>query len=89
MAQGWVIVAEGEGATAQIVNGDLHEGVHKFMCLCGKPWQECLDAGIKNDVRQLNDDHEWTRDEDGDNFSIHWKHETGRISLFALHGDPA
>ena len=85
MAQGWVIVAQGEGATARVLKGEMHQEVHDFMCFCGKPWKECGDSVIAEEVAMIDDRDNWALDEDGDLFAIHWPGETGKISLFALH----
>jgi hypothetical protein len=82
----WVIIADGEGAQACVIaNGDLHEAVHRFMCVCEKPWKECdCGASMVLDVGQIDDDDLWQRDEDGKKFSISWPHETGKITLYRL-----
>src|SRR5712671_6869792 len=80
----WVIVSDGEGAEACVVAGtDLHESVHRFMCVCGKPWQEC-EADMVWDIEQIDKSDDWSFDEAGAKFSLSWPHETGKITLYRL-----
>jgi hypothetical protein len=82
----WVIVSNGEGAQACVLSGtDLHESVHRFMCFCGKPWRECeCGREMIQDIELIDDPSAWTLDENGEQFSVCWPHETGRITLYRL-----
>lgn len=80
----WVIVADGEGAEACVISdGDLHESVHRFMCVCGKPWRKC-EAGMVWDIEQIDKSQDWVMDEKGERFSLSWPHETGKLTLYRL-----
>jgi hypothetical protein len=81
----WVIVAEGEGAAARVLDAgaDLHAAVHEFMCVCGKPWKQC-DSLTPEELRFIDDPDEWTTDEDGERFSCSMLHETGSITIYRL-----
>ena len=84
----YVIVSDGEGAEACIIAGeDLHESVHRFMCVCGKTWRKC-DSSTQHDIEEIDDADKWARDESGKLFSICWPHETGRLTLYRLTGAP-
>jgi hypothetical protein len=78
-----VIVAVGEGAQASVIfGGDIHEAVHKFFCVCGNGWRECSSTGVTQDTQRIDDPEEWSKDEDGRQFSICWEHETGKVTLY-------
>jgi hypothetical protein len=80
----WVIVSDGEGAEACVISHfDLHESVHRFMCMCGKPWREC-EADMVWDIEQIDKSDDWALDEKGEKFSLSWPHETGKITLYRL-----
>jgi hypothetical protein len=81
----WVIVAEGEGAQAVLLNGiNLWQEVHDFMCYCGSPFRSCTTAGMQRDMEMIEDEEAWANDEDGKSFSLTWRHETGRVTLYRL-----
>ena len=80
----WVIVATGEGSEARIVTGEIHQAVHDFMCVCGKPYGQCDSAGIQQDLALLDDSENWANDEDDKPFSIEWECETGTTMLYRL-----
>jgi hypothetical protein len=80
----WVIVADGEGAQACVISdGDLHESVHRFMCVCGKSWRRC-EAGTVWDIEHIDKSDDWALDENGERFSLSWPHETGKLTLYRL-----
>ncbi len=80
----YVIVADGEGASACVLaDDDLETSVHQFMCVCGKPWRDC-DSGTQQETREIGDASKWTTDDDGTTFSITWPHETGKLTLYKL-----
>jgi hypothetical protein len=82
----YVIVSDGEGAEASVIAGeDLQESVHRFMCVCGKPWRTC-DSSTQHDIEEIDDGDKWSRDESGKPFSLTWPHETGRLTIYRLSG---
>lgn len=81
----WVAIADGEGAEARPLFGDKpHQEFHDFMCVCGQPWKECTTDGMREDIAKIDDSDEWTLDEAGKQFSMHWEHECGKVSLYRL-----
>jgi hypothetical protein len=84
----YVIVANGEGSQAAVISGyDIHNAVHKFSCMCGKPWKECETNDIQMDIAMIDERDNWSTDEDGKPFSITWPHETGSLTIYHL-SDP-
>lgn len=81
----FVIVAIGEGAEAKTVNGrDLPQEVHGLFCTCKMRWEKCGASDLVQSVGRLKDKDEWALDEGGAPFSITWKHESGRVTVYRL-----
>lgn len=84
----YVIVADGEGAQACVLAPDenIHESVHRFMCVCENGWRGC-DSKCTDDISLIDDPAQWATDESGKQFSVSWPHESGKITLYRL-SDP-
>jgi len=66
----YVLTGTGEGASCEVVS-DLREGLHKFMCACGKTLEGC-DEKENSEVATLLEEMEskdnWSFDESGRKF---------------------
>lgn len=85
----WVAVVTGEGAEARIIpDATLPDGLHRLMCVCDKPWNECETEDVReilNDGLLENEDYQLF-DDAGRLFSIDvMEHETGNVKLYAIY----
>jgi hypothetical protein len=84
----YVITADGEGAMVSLVGDEeIHEALHKFMCVCGRGWRDCSSKGTTSDIAMIDDPDNWSFDEDGNQFSVRWDYETGRTTLYRRMAD--
>lgn len=62
MSEYYVIEAKGDGAVCKIVTfGQLHDEVHKLLCVCGANWAKCETDDVREQVKRLDDADNWSR----------------------------
>jgi hypothetical protein len=58
------------------------------MCICGKPWNECETADVREDCVRIDDENAWTCDDEGNKFALDWTMEQGRVILYRVKSGP-
>lgn len=84
----WAAVATGEGAEALIIsNATLPDGLHRLLCVCRKPWNECETEDVRAILGERLDNPDYqTFDEAGRVFSVEvMEHELGKVVLYAIY----
>lgn len=70
----YVLTGTGEGASCKIVT-DLREGLHTFMCLCGKAAEHCGEkenTEVSHLLKEMEGDDNWSFDEAGRRFQYQY-----------------
>jgi hypothetical protein len=80
--QRYVIVGTGEGASVQVVTGDIRQAVHDSFCSCELPWEQCATEFIKDDIRRLDQADEWSTDEDGRELAMTYEGEQYSLTVY-------
>lgn len=63
LEQFYVVEAGGDGAVAKVVpESALKQELHAAMCCCDAAWSECETADVRDDIQQIDDDENWTKE---------------------------
>jgi hypothetical protein len=66
----YVLIVTGEGASCEVV-ADLKEGLHAFICSCGKNFERCMVkdmTDVSDMLKEMESDDNWSFDESGRRF---------------------